>query len=109
MPHRIYNIIKTTSAVTQIVGGGRGRLAGVRRWAVEVRVFTDAVSTITYRVDVYRIRPIGASLLAGRGRPRADADRYRCACLTQGLAGRGEGYQCGLDWGCSIFVSAQYE
>jgi len=33
--------------------------------------------------------------------PEADAERYRCACLhcTQGLAGRGDGYQCGLDWG----------
>jgi len=30
--------------------------------------------------------------------PAADADRYRCACLTQGLAGRGDGYQCGLGW-----------
>jgi len=31
---------------------------------VEVRVFTHAhVSMITYRVDVYRSRPIGASLL----------------------------------------------
>ena len=33
--------------------------------------------------------------------PGADADRYRCAWLTQGLAGRGDGYQCGLDWGRS--------
>ena len=35
--------------------------------------------------------------------PGADAERYRCACLhcTQGLAGRGDGYQCGLDWGLS--------
>ena len=33
------------------------------------------VSMITYRVDVYRSKPIGASLLAGRG----------------------DGYQCGLD------------
>jgi len=35
--------------------------------------------------------------------PGADAQRYRCACLhyTQGLAGRGDGYQCGLDWGRS--------
>ena len=32
--------------------------------AVEVRVFKHAhVSMITYRVDVYRSRPIGASLL----------------------------------------------
>jgi len=35
-----------------------------RRSAVEVRMFTHAhVSMITYRVDVYRSRPIGASLL----------------------------------------------
>ena len=35
--------------------------------------------------------------------PGADAERYRCACLhcTQGLAGRGDGYQFGLDWGRS--------
>jgi len=35
--------------------------------------------------------------------PAADAERYRCACLhcTQGLAGRGDGYQCSLDWGRS--------
>ena len=35
--------------------------------------------------------------------PAADAERYRCACLhcTQGLAGRGDGYQCGLDFGLS--------
>ena len=39
---------------------------------------------------------------SGRGRlPGADAERQRCACLhcTHGLAGRGDGYQCGLDWG----------
>jgi len=40
------------------------------------------VSMITYRADVYRSRPIGASLLAGRGRPAADADRHRCAFNT---------------------------
>jgi len=39
-------------------------------------VLTHAhVSMITYRVDVYRSKPIGASLLAGRG----------------------DGHQCGLD------------
>jgi len=29
-----------------------------------------------------------------------DAERYRCACLhcTEGLAGHGYGYQCGLEW-----------
>jgi len=33
--------------------------------------------------------------------PGADAERYRCACLycTQGLAARGDGYQCGLVYG----------
>ena len=37
-------------------------------------------------------------------RPGPDAERYRCACLhcTQGLAGRGDGYQCGLDWGVLV-------
>ena len=42
----------------------------------------------------------------GCGQPAAaDAERYRCACLrcTPGLAGRGDGYQCGLlDWGRSM-------
>jgi len=40
----------------------------------------------------------------GVSQPGADAERYRCACLhcTQALAGRGDGYQCGLDWGRSI-------
>jgi len=35
--------------------------------------------------------------------PRADVEWYRCMYLhcTQGLAGRGDGYQCGLDWGLS--------
>ena len=35
--------------------------------------------------------------------PGADAERYRCACLhcTQGLVGRGDRYQRGLDWGRS--------
>jgi len=38
--------------------------------------------------------------------PGADAERYRCACLhcTQMLAGRGDGYQCGLDWGRSCML-----
>jgi len=48
------------------------------------------MSMITYRLNVHRSRPIGASLLAGRGRPGADTDWSRCACLTQGLAGRGD-------------------
>jgi len=41
----------------------------------------------------------------GRGQPEpaADAERYRCSCLhcTQRLAGHGDKYQCGLDWGRS--------
>ena len=42
----------------------------------------------------------------GVSQPGADAERYRCACLhcTQGLAGRGDGYQCGLNWGRSSFI-----
>ena len=38
--------------------------------------------------------------------PGADAGRYRCACLhcTQGLARRGDGYQCGLDLGLSSYT-----
>ena len=62
------------------VGGERGWLAGdtdgLSGWPVTVGVVIQLV---------------------------ADAERYRCACLhcTQGLAGRGDGYQCGLDWGRS--------
>jgi len=44
----------------------------------------------------------------GVSQPGADAEWYRCACLhcTQGLAGSGDGYQCGLDWGrSSVIVS----
>jgi len=42
----------------------------------------------------------------GVSQPEADAERYRCACLhcTQGLAGRGDGYQCGLDLGRSSSI-----
>jgi len=38
--------------------------------------------------------------------PGADSERYRCACLhcTQGLAWRGDGYQCGLDWGVLVRI-----
>ena len=38
-----------------------------------------------------------------------DAERYRCACLhcTQGLAGRGDGYQCGLHCGRSSITDFQ--
>jgi len=39
----------------------------------------------------------------GVSQPGADAERYSCACLhcTQWLAERGDGYQCGIDWGRS--------
>jgi len=84
----IYTIIKTTSvgdARLSVVGvagwvwsrptgasllAGRGwhtlpcHPARSRCWAIELHVVTHAhVSMITYRVDVYRSRPIGASLL----------------------------------------------
>ena len=49
-------------------------------------MFTHAHVSM-FRVYVYRSRPIGASLLAGRGRPGADAHRYRCARSTQGWLG----------------------
>ena len=65
------------------------------------------VSMITRRVDVYRSRPIGASLLAGRGRPGADADRYRCACLTQGLAGRGDGISAASTGGVLVNLNTE--
>jgi len=50
------------------------------------------VSMITYRVDVYRSRPIGASLL--------------CLALkgTQGLAGRGDGEWRHVATGCPVLV-----
>ena len=42
----------------------------------------------------------------GVSQPGADAERYRCACFhcTQGLAGRGNGYQCGLNWVGGVLV-----
>ena len=64
-----------------------------------MRVFTHAhVSMITYCVDVYRSRPIGASLLTTS--PQQDAWPERPA---HGLAGRGDGYplKTDLDWGLS--------
>jgi len=55
----------------------------------------------------------GLALHGGRGRRMlscCDAERYRCACLhcTQGLAGRGDGYQCGLNWGRSSYKELWY-
>jgi len=43
--------------------------------------------------------------------PAADAERYRCAYLhcTQGLAGRGDRYQCGLDWGRSSMFDVKLD
>ena len=43
--------------------------------------------------------------------PGADAERYRCACLqcTEGLAGRGDGYQCGLEWGLSSKIDKAFK
>jgi len=66
-----------------------------------VRVFTHAhVSMITYRADVYRSRPIGASLLS-------TSPQQECLALKGlhmgWLAGRGDGYllNTNLDWGLS--------
>jgi len=46
----------------------------------------------------------------GVSQPGADAERYRCACsrCTLGLAGRGDGYQCGLDWGVLVSIKCLY-
>jgi len=111
--HEIYTIFKTTRAVMQVVGGGRGGLAGDTDRLAGCPVcnaFTHAyVSMITYRVDVYRTKLIRTSLLAGRGRPGADADQYRCTSLTQGLAGRGDGHQCSQDWGRSSILHKSQE
>jgi len=41
---------------------------------------------------------VGVVEVGGVIQPGADAERYRCACW---LAGRGDWYQCGLDWGHS--------
>jgi len=78
--------------VTQAVSvDGRGWLAddtdGLAGWPVTVGVVEVGVVDTRYGVS----------------QPGADAERYRCARLhcTQGLAGRGDGYQCGLDWGRS--------
>jgi len=82
--YRLINtIIKTTSVCerdARSVGGERGWLAGD----------TDGLAVWPVTVGVV-------------SQPGADAERYSCACLhcTQGLAGRGDGYQCGLGWGRS--------
>jgi len=46
---------------------------------------------------------VGVDEVGVVSKPGTDAERYRCACLhcTQGLAGRGDAYQCDLDWGLS--------
>jgi len=60
--------------------------------------------TVTQGVSVVGTAgwPVTAGVVS---QPGADAERYRCACLhcTQGLDGRGDGYQCGLDWGRSSY------
>ena len=58
-------------------------MVGVAGWPVTVGVVEVGVVDTRYGVS----------------QPGADAERYRCACLqcTQGLAGRGDGNQCGLD------------
>ena len=85
MLYNINTIIKTRSVCdgdARSVGAGRGWLVadtdGLAGWPVTVGVVSQ---------------------------PGADAERYRCACLhyTQGLAGRGDGYQCSLDWERSCY------
>jgi len=73
------------------VAGDTDRLAG---WPVTVGVVEVGVVDTRYGVS----------------QPGADAERNRCACLhcTPGLAGRGDRYQCGLDWGRSSRSSARY-
>jgi len=65
---------------TRSVGGGHGWLAG----------YTDRLAGWPVTLGVV-------------SQPGADAEWYRCTCLhhTHGLAGHGDGYQCGLDWGPS--------
>jgi len=43
---------------------------------------------------------VGVVEVGGVSQPEADAERYRCACW---LAGRGDGYECGLDWALSSY------
>ena len=62
-------------------------------------MFTHAhVSMTTYRVDVYRSRPIGASLLT--------TSPQQGDWQAMAVAGRADGYQCGLDWGRSSTLSS---
>jgi len=62
-------------------------VVGVAGWPVILTRWPVTVGVVDTRYSV--------------SQPGADAERYRCACLhcTQGLAGRGDGYRCGLDWG----------
>jgi len=90
----INTIIKTTSVCdgnAKSVGGGRGWLAGD----------TDGLAGWPMTVGVVEVGVVDTRY--GVSQPEADVERYRCAYLhrTQGLAGRGDGYQCGLDWGRS--------
>ena len=69
----IYTIIKTTRLSVVSVTAA----AALAVWALTVGVVEVGVVS----------------------QPGADAERYRCSCLhcTQGLAGCGDMYQCGLD------------
>jgi len=48
---------------------------------------------------------VGVVEVGGVSQPGADAERYRCAYW---LAGRGDGYQCGLDWGIFSILCVSY-
>jgi len=91
----INTIIKTTSICdASSVDGGRVWLAGdtdgLAGWPVMVGVVEVGVVDTHYGVS----------------HPGTDAEWYSWACLhcTQGLAGRGDGYQCRLDWGRSSTI-----
>ena len=58
-----------------------------------------AGATVWVTVGVVEVGVVNTCL--GVSQPAADTEWWRCACLhcTQGLAGRGDEYMCGLDWG----------
>ena len=89
----VSTIIKTRSvcdgdARCGWLAGDTDRLTG---WPVTVGVVEVGVMDTRYRVS----------------QPGADTERYRCTCLrcTQGMAGRSDGYQCGLAWRRVSFFS----
>jgi len=69
--------LKTTSVCD---GDARLSVVGVAGWPVILTVWLVTVGAVS--------------------QPAADAERQRCAC-----AGRGDGYQCGLDWERSSSIS----